>query len=255
MRVRSLFPSTALVLALVLWEGLTRALEISPFILPAPTAILAALRQNGLSLAASGLVTFYITLSALALAVATGLVLAFCFSVSKILEATFYPFAVALQVTPIVSLAPLILIWTGIDGINTALVIIAWIAAFFPLLTTLSAGIKAVDPLLSDLFTLYGASKLQRFLKLTLPSLMPFFFSGLKVSAGLALVGAVVAEFVAGSGGATGLAWRIVEAGHRLETATMMAGLVLLSAIGLVQFYLISAIEAIVLKGRRARDG
>ncbi len=170
---------------------------------------------------------------------------------SRSFEAAFYPLAVILQVTPIVAVAPLILIWVGIDHVDRALVIIAWLAAFFPILSNMTAGMKLVDKNLDDLFTLYGADRWQRFRLLLWPSAMPYLLASLKISGGLALIGAVVAEFVAGSGGSQGLSWRILEAGNRLQTEKVFAGLFLLAVLGVSLFYLFSWLENTVLKYRR----
>jgi len=188
-------------------------------------------------------VTLKISLIALVLAVFTGVLLALGFSLSRAFEQTFYPVAVVMQVTPIVSVAPLILIWVGIDNVERALVIISWLAAFFPILSNMSAGLKSVDPNLSDLFKLYNASRWQRFWKLLWPSALPYLLSSLKISGGLALIGSVVAEFVAGSGGSNGLAWRILEAGNRLQVEKMFAGLILLAVMGVMIFYSFSYLE------------
>ena len=158
-----------------------------------------------------------------------------------------YPYVVTLQVTPVVAIAPLILIWVGFDNISRALVIIAWIVAFFPLLTNTVQGLRSIDPQLHDLMSLSGAAWWQRLIYLELPAALPAMLTGAKISGGLALIGAVVAEFVAGSGASTGLAWRIIEAGNRLEIATMFASLALLSLLGIFLFYFLSFIEWILL--------
>jgi len=148
-----------------------------------------------------------------------------------------------LQVTPVVAIAPLIIIWVGFERINVALVILASIVAFFPIVSNMTLGLRSADSNLVDLFRLYGASRWQVFRRLQMPTALPLLLSAMKVSGGLALIGAVVAEFVAGSGTATGLAWRIVEAGNRLEIAKMFAALGLLSAVGILNFYALSALE------------
>ncbi len=165
------------------------------------------------------------------------------FSQSKLIETALYPYAVVLQVTPVVAIAPLILIWVGFDHIDLALLILAWIVAFFPILSNTTLGLRSADHNLIDLFRLYGASRWQILARLQLPTAMPYLLGAMKVSGGLALIGAVVAEFVAGSGTATGLAWRIVEAGNRLQIAKMFAALALLSALGIVIFFALSWLE------------
>jgi len=174
--------------------------------------------------------------------------LAVIFTRARAVELAFYPYVVTLQVTPVVAIAPLILIWVGFNNVETAMVIIAWIVAFFPVLTNSVQGLRSIDGQLHDLMTLSRANSWQRLLYLEIPAALPAVLTGAKISAGLALIGAVVAEFVAGSGASTGLAWRIIEAGNRLEIATMFAALFLLSVLGIGIFYLLSFIEWLALR-------
>lgn len=240
---RVLLPAAALLLVLLFWHFYVTWNEVPKFILPSPLAIGGALADNAslwLSAAAS---TLNVTLQALLAAALSGILLALAFSLSRTFEATLYPFAVILQVTPVVAVAPLVIIWVGIDNVERAQVIIAWLVAFFPILANMSAGLKSVDLSLNDLFTLYGATPLQRFRLLLWPTALPYLLASLKISGGLALIGGVVAEFVAGSGTATGLAWRIIESGNRLQIENMFAGLILLAAMGMLIFYGFSALE------------
>jgi NitT/TauT family transport system permease protein len=165
------------------------------------------------------------------------------FSQSKWIENALYPYAVVMQVTPVVAIAPLILIWVGYDRVELALVIIAFLVAFFPILSNTTLGLKSANHDLIDLFRLYGASRWQILWRLQLPGALPYLLGAMKIAGGLALIGAVVAEFVAGSGSATGLAWRIIEAGNRLQTAKLFACLGLLAALGIVIFAALSALE------------
>lgn len=248
---KTLLPVGALVLALLFWQLYVTAADVPKFVLPPPSAIWAALVENtSLWVSAAGS-TLWVTVQALFAAVVSGVLLALAFSLSRTFEATVYPFAIVLQVTPVVAIAPLVIIWVGIDNVERAQVIIAWLVAFFPILANMSAGLKSVDANLDDLFTLYRASALQRFRLLLWPTALPYLLASLKVSGGLALIGGVVAEFVAGSGTATGLAWRIIEAGNRLQIEKMFAGLLLLAAIGMMIFYGFSALERFLLATRR----
>ncbi len=192
--------------------------------------------------------TLRITLLAFALAVVSGVALAILFSQSRIVEMALYPYAVILQVTPVVAIAPLIVIWVGFDRINLALLILAWIVAFFPILSNTTLGLRSADHNLIDLFRLYGASHWQILWRLKFPSALPYLLNGMKTSGGLALIGTVVAEYGAGSGTATGLAWRIVEAGNRLQIARMFAALALLAALGVVIFFALAMLEHFVLR-------
>lgn len=235
---------------LALWESLVRALHVDPFLLPAPSAIVGALNQNWPTLRGAFVYTLEITWIALALALISGALFAFIIHRSRLAEAAILPVAVILQVTPVVAIAPIILIWTGVEEPARALIIIAWIVAFFPILSATLSGLKAIDPALKDLFQLYKANAWQSFWRLDLPGSLPALLSGLKIASGLALIGAVVAEFAAGSGTSQGLAWRLVEAGNRLEIPTMFACLVLLSTLGLAQYAALAGLEAWVLRQR-----
>jgi NitT/TauT family transport system permease protein len=231
-----------------LWQGIVRAEAIPVYVLPAPSDIAAALEDNFTSLMASLLATFTVTLEAFFAALFSGVGLAILFSQSRLMERLLYPYAVILQVTPVVAIAPLILIWVGFDHINNALVLIAGLVAFFPILSNTTLGLKSADFNLLDLMRLYGASRWQILWRLQLPTALPYLLGALKIAGGLALIGAVVAEFVAGSGTATGLAWRIVEAGNRLEIATMFAALALLALLGVAIFAALSAVEYALLR-------
>ena len=244
---RYLIPFLLGLALLTLWEIWVGLADVPVFILPAPSLILAALVDNFAALMAALWVTVKVTLLAFVWAVATAVGLAIVFTRARLIEMALYPYVIALQVTPVVAIAPLILIWVGFDNVSRALVIIAWIVAFFPMLTNTVQGLRSVDPQLHDLMTLSGASWWQRLIYLELPAALPAMLTGAKISGGLALIGAVVAEFVAGSGTSTGLAWRIIETGNRLEIATMFASLALLSALGIFLFYLLSFCEWLLL--------
>ena len=245
--MRYLLPFLLGLALLTLWEIWVGLADVPVFVLPAPSLILAALVDNFTALVAALWVTVKVTLLAFIWAVATAVSLAIVFTRARLIEMALYPYVITLQVTPVVAIAPLILIWVGFDNVSRALVIIAWIVAFFPMLTNTVQGLRSVDPQLHDLMTLSGASWWQRLIYLELPAALPAMLTGAKISGGLALIGAVVAEFVAGSGTSTGLAWRIIEAGNRLEIATMFASLALLSALGIFLFYLLSFCEWLLL--------
>ena len=245
--MRYLLPFLLGLALLTLWEIWVGLADVPVFVLPAPSLILAALVDNFTALMAALWVTVKVTLLAFVWAVATAVSLAIVFTRARLIEMALYPYVITLQVTPVVAIAPLILIWVGFDNVSRALVIIAWIVAFFPMLTNTVQGLRSVDPQLHDLMTLSGASWWQRLIYLELPAALPAMLTGAKISGGLALIGAVVAEFVAGSGTSTGLAWRIIEAGNRLEIATMFASLALLSALGIFLFYLLSFCEWLLL--------
>jgi NitT/TauT family transport system permease protein len=241
--LRILAPAVVLALGIVLWDLVVRINGIPPYILPSPELVLSTLFADWPILWSSLLATLQTTLEGLALAVAGGIGLAVLFNQSRLIEHSLYPYAVILQVTPVVAIAPLILIWVGFERINLALVIIATLVAFFPILAGATLGLKSADFNLVDLARLYKASRAQIIWRIRLPTALPYLLSGMKTAGGLALIGAVVAEFVAGSGTATGLAWRIVESGNRLEIATLFAALALLAATGVLIFAALSLLE------------
>ncbi len=235
------------VMFLAAWESIVRLNGIPPYILPAPSAVAGSLLVDGPSLMGSLLVTLRITLAALAAAAFFGGAIALLFSRSRILELSLFPYAVILQVTPIVAIAPLIIIWVRQPFL--ALLVCAWIVAFFPIVSNTTVGLNSADRNLLALFRLYGASPGQVLLYLRLPTALPYFLAGLRISGGLALIGAVVAEFVAGTGGAeTGLAFRILEAGYRLAIPRMFAALFLLSLTGIVIYLLLDLLSRRLLR-------
>jgi NitT/TauT family transport system permease protein len=238
-----LFPLLLAVAVLAAWEWIVAAKQIPPYILPAPSAIFAALMQNWSSLSASMLVTITVTLEGFAGAVIAAVLLAIVFSQSRLAERALYPYAVILQVTPMVAIAPLILIWVGFERIDLALALIAGMIAFFPILSNAAQGLKSADFNLIDLTRLYGASRFQTLVKVQMPSALPQLLTGMKVGGVIALIGEVTAEFAAGSGTASGLAWRIVESGNRLEIATLFAALALLALTGILFFAALSLLE------------
>jgi NitT/TauT family transport system permease protein len=232
---------------LALWEAAVRWQAVPPYILPGPLLIGETLLRDGPSLMGSLAVTLRITLAALAAAALVGGALALLFARSRLLELSFFPYAVILQVTPIVAIAPLIIIW--IQNTFAALLVCAWIVAFFPIVSNTTLGLNSADRNLRDLFRLYGASPWQTMALLRLPTALPYFLAGLRISGGLALIGAVVAEFVAGTGGAeTGLAFRILEAGYRLQIPRLFAALFLLSAAGIAIYAALSLLSWLLLR-------
>jgi len=229
------------------WEFLVRYLAIPKYVLPAPSLIAEAFWDDFPSLMGSLWVTLSVTLSAFLIALVLGVAVAIVFVQSRLFEVSLFPYAVVLQVTPIVSIAPLVLIWVGLDHLERALLILATIVAFFPILSNTTLGLKSVDHNLQNLLDLYHATRWQRLKELQFPSALPYLLGGMKISGGLALIGAVVAEFVAGSGTGTGLAWRIIEAGNRLNIPRMFAALMLLSFLGIAIFFSLSALEYLLL--------
>lgn len=249
----ALAPLVLIALILTVWEIAVRVLGTPAYLLPAPSAIAVALVDNAPILLASAGTTLGMALTALAIASVVALALALVVALSPLLESAVRPLAVVLQVTPIVAIAPLVNIWAGLDHPQRAVIGLAALVAFFPIFSGAVTGLKAVDPDLERLFQLYGATRLQRLRRLRLPSALPFLLEGHKVAAGLAVIGAVVAEFVSGSGGAQGLAWRLLEAANRLQTAKMFAALLLLGLMGAAAHAVFQALENWALKRWRGR--
>lgn len=229
------------------WEAIVRARNIPAYILPAPSAILAKLIEDRELLFSSLLVTLGVTLEALVVATIAAVALALPIAQSKWLERALLPFAVVLQVTPIIAIAPLLLVYLQPDN---AVLVCAFLVAFFPILSNTSLGLASVDHGLRDLFDLYRASAWQKLIYLRLPAALPQFLAGLRIGGGLSLIGAIVAELAAGaSGQGTGLAFRIVEAGFRLDIPRMFAALALISLSGLAIYGALAALSHYLLRG------
>lgn len=241
-------PLAVAVLVLGAWEWAVAHWQVPPYVLPAPSAIAKAFASNSASLMQALTATLLITIEGFLGALAVAVALATLFSQSRLAERSLYPYAVVLQVTPIVAIAPLILIWVGFDRIDLALSLLAGIIAFFPMLSSITLGLKSVDFNLIDLARLYGGSRWQILMKVQWPSALPYLLSGMKTGGVIALIGEVTAEFAAGSGTATGLAWRITESSNRLEIATTFAALALLAALGIAIFAALSLLEWALLR-------
>lgn len=234
MSVSRAAPYLTFLILLAGWEAAVRGFGIPPHILPAPSLILATLATDARLLFGSLLVTLRITLLALLIAVIAGVALAVLFASSRLAERALFPIAVTLQVTPVIAIAPLLLIYLEP---NAAVLACAALVAFFPILSNTALGLASADRQLRDLFVLYDASGWNTLLLLRVPSALPYFLGGLRIAGGLALIGAVVGEIAAGAAGAgSGLAWRIVEAGHRINIPRMYAALVLIALAGIAIF-------------------
>lgn len=248
-----LAPLVLVALLLAAWEIACRAMQVPAYFLPPPSAVAVALTENLPALAAASWRTLSTALIALVLASLIAQALAIATALSPLLDRAIRPLASVVQVTPVVAIAPLVLIWAGLDHPERALVTLAVLVAFFPIFSGAVAGLRSADPDLERLFALYGAGRWQTVARLRLPSAVPFLLEGHKVGAGLALIGAVVAEFGAGSGGVRGLAWQILDAGNKLQTARMIAALVVLGAMGVALHALLEAVERAGLKWWRGR--
>ena len=244
---RWLMPLLIMGAALILWDRICVWNEIPPYILPRPWLVMTTLWDDAAILLPALLVTLKITFLSLLLAVTGGVGLAVLFAQSRWVEMSLFPFAIILQVTPIVAIFPLINIY--VDNQTAKLLLCAWIVAFFPILSNTTLGLNSIDRNLLDYFKLNGASRWQTLWHLRLPASMPYFLGGLKIAGGLALIGAVVAEFVAGAAGQeSGLASRIIEAGYRLKIPRLFAALLLISLTGILIFITLSAISHLILR-------
>ncbi|HVX76621.1 MAG TPA: ABC transporter permease [Bradyrhizobium sp.] len=244
--VQVLLPAAVLALGIVAWGVVVRLYQIPPYVLPGPDVVFQTLVSDWPVLWRSLLTTLGTTLEGFIAASIGGIALALLFNQSKWLEYSLFPYAVILQVTPVIAIAPLLLIYLPQQ---TAVIVCAWIVGFFPVLSNTTLGLNSVDRNLAGLFQLYGASRLQTLLYLKLPAALPFILGGLRIAGGLSLIGAVVAEIAAGSAGAgSGLAYRIAESGYRLNIPRMFAALLLLSAAGIVIYGLLALISHLILR-------
>jgi NitT/TauT family transport system permease protein len=231
---------------LAAWEAVCRAFAIPSYLVPAPSLIGETFVADAPALMHSLLATLQVTLIALALSIVIGTAVAFLFVQSPIIERSFFPYAIILQVTPIVAIAPLIIIL--VKNTQGALIICATIIAIFPIISNTTVGLRSVDAGHQDLFTINRASRLQNLVYLRIPGALPYFFAGLRVSSGLALIGAVVAEFVAGTGGrGAGLAYEILQAGYQLDIPRMFAALFLITLTGIALFVVVVSLSRLAL--------
>ncbi len=236
------------ILAILAWDIFVRVTKMPPYLLPGPFLVLKTLISDWNTLFPSLIITLQITIAAFVSAVISGLLIAILFTQSKWIERSFFPYAVILQTTPIVAIAPLIIIWLR-NNTFAALVVCAWIVALFPIISNTTLGLNSVDHNLSNVFQLYKASRWQTLLYLRLPAAMPYFLGGLRISGGLALIGAVVAEFVAGTGGtSSGLAYQILMASYNLQIPKMFAALFLTTALGVIIFVALTVLSDFLLK-------
>jgi NitT/TauT family transport system permease protein len=251
--LETLAPILLVAVLLGLWETACYLTGVPAYFLPAPSAVAAAMAQDWALLLGSAWKTLSTALLALAFASLTACSLALIISTNRLLEKAVQPLAVALQVTPVVAIAPQVVIWAGLAHPDRAIISLAVIVAFFPIFSGALTGLKSTDPDLERLFDLYGATRWQRLLRLRIPSATPFVLEGHKVAGGLAVIGAVVAEFVAGSGGSQGLAWRILESSNRLQTAKTFAAVIVLSLMGALLHAVLQASEQAILRRFRGR--
>jgi NitT/TauT family transport system permease protein len=245
---RSLWPALVAVALLGLWQGWTVWARVPSYLVPSPVEVGRTLVQDWPLLWPALWVTLRITALAFLSAALLGTLIAFAFVQSRWIESAFFPYAVLLQVTPIVSIAPLIIIW--VQDTTASLVICATLVALFPIISNTTVGLRTLDPGLAAYFRLQQASRWQTLIRLRIPSALPYFLAGLRISGGLALIGAVVAEFVAGTGGTgTGLAYQILQSGYQLNIPRLFAALVLISLSGILVFASLAALSRWALGG------
>ncbi|MCE1190687.1 MAG: ABC transporter permease [Acidovorax sp.] len=250
---RVVYPVLVGLVLLALWQGLVTAMELPPYLVPSPLLMVKTLFTDWAALGGSLWVTVKITVLAFAAATVAGVLISFLFVQSKRIETALFPYAVLLQVTPIVAVAPLIIIW--VKDPTASMVICAALVALFPIISNTTLGLRSVEPDLQSYFRLNRATRLQTLVRLRIPSALPYFFGGLRISSGLALIGAVVAEFVAGTGGqGAGLAYQILQAGFQLNIPRMFAALLLISLTGVALFVLMAWLTRLALGGWHASE-
>lgn len=250
---RVVYPALVGLFLLALWQGMVTALELPPYLVPSPVLMFKTLMTDWPTLGVSLWVTTKITLLSFALATLAGVLISFLFVQSKLIETALFPYAVLLQVTPIVAVAPLIIIWVK-DPMGS-MVICAALVALFPIISNTTLGLRSIEPDLQSYFKLNRATRWQTLVRLRIPSALPYFFGGLRISSGLALIGAVVAEFVAGTGGTgAGLAYQILQAGFQLNIPRMFAALLLISLTGVALFALMAWLSRATLGGWHASE-
>ncbi|MCL2929950.1 MAG: ABC transporter permease [Trichodesmium sp. MAG_R01] len=236
------------IIVLLTWEISVEKMNIPPYLLPGPILVIKTMIQEWNGLFMSLITTIKITVVALAVAVSSGVLISILFAQNKLIERSLFPYAVILQTTPIVAISPLIIIWLR-DNTFGALILCAWIVAFFPIISNTTLGLNSVDKNLSDMFKLYGASPWQALIYLRFPSALPYFLGGLRISGGLALIGSVVAEFVAGTGGTrSGIAYQILMSSYNLQIPRMFAALFLTTGLGIAIFVFFTVLSDYLLK-------
>lgn len=250
---RVAYPLIVGLVLLVLWQGLVTGLELPPYLVPSPALMVKTLITDWAALGLALWVTVKITVLAFVTATVVGVLISFLFVQSKGIETALFPYAVLLQVTPIVAVAPLIIIW--VKDPMLSMVICAALVALFPIISNTTLGLRSVEPDLQSYFKLNRATRLQILVRLRIPSALPYFFGGLRISSGLSLIGAVVAEFVAGTGGSgAGLAYQILQAGFQLNIPRMFAALLLISLTGVALFILMAKLSSLALSGWHASE-
>lgn len=246
--VRVLAPAALGIVLLAVWQFATSAFNVPEYLVPSPAAIARTLAEDWSLLTSALMITLKITFLAFALAVVLGVAAAFIFVQSRIVEMSLFPYAVILQVTPIVAIAPLIIIW--VKHPTAALVVCATLVALFPIISNTTLGLRSVSPGLLNLFRMNKASRWQELVRLRIPSAAPYFFGGLRISSGLSLIGAVVAEFVAGTGGTSaGLAYQILQAGFQLNIPRLFAALLMITVTGVLLFLMMVLLSKLALGG------
>ncbi|MDB5829387.1 MAG: putative transporter, permease protein [Variovorax sp.] len=250
---RVLYPLLVGVVLVALWQGLVTVMELPPYLVPSPMLMMQTLITDRVPLGNALLVTLKITVLSFVLATVLGVLISFLFVQSKRIETALFPYAVLLQVTPIVAVAPLIIIW--VKNPTAAMTVCAALVALFPIIANTTLGLRSIDPDLQSYFKLNRASRWQQLVRLRIPSALPYFFGGLRISSGLALIGAVVAEFVAGTGGSgAGLAYQILQAGFQLNIPRMFAALLLISLTGVGLFVLMAWLSKLALGSWHASE-
>lgn len=245
---RALPPIATFVASAALAELAIRALGVSPLILPSPSAVAVAAFRHGDQLLPALWVTSRSVLLGLALSSTSGIAAAVLLSSSRWVERALYPYAIFFQIVPIVAIAPLLVIWFGYGP--RAVVASAFIVSLFPVIANTLTGLLSVDPDLRDLFRLYGAGPRHTLMKLSLPWALPYILTGLRIAAGLAVIGAIVGEFVGGGG----LGVVVLGAMREQRTDLVFAAVLYASGLGLLLFAAVDLSSQLALRRWQARD-
>jgi NitT/TauT family transport system permease protein len=247
MRRALLPPVVAAILGLLFWEGLVRTFRPAAWLMPPPSAIaLAAWAELG-TLGGACLTTGLSAVAGFVLSAVLGVLVAVLLSTSELVERAFHPYAILLQTVPIVAIAPLLVLWFGVGP--RAVTASAFIVSVFPVITNALAGIRSVDPNLRDLFRLYGASRWAVLFKLELPHATSSIATGLRVASGLAVIGAIVGEFVAGfAEGRPGLGIVVLTSYRQLRTDLLFAAVGCSALLGMALFGAVGVAAGLALR-------
>jgi ABC-type nitrate/sulfonate/bicarbonate transport system permease component len=236
-------PAALIVLVLLgIWEGYVRLWAVPKWLLPAPSVITMTVIVSRSLLLDHTLVTLLEVVIGFGLALLCGVLLACGIAASQTLERALYPFVIASQMVPIIVIAPLLLIWVGY-GLTPKIIVVA-LTAFFPIVVNMADGLKSVDPDAVNLLRTMGASRWQIFVKVQVPTSLPFLFSGLRIAMAVSVIGAVIGEWM---GSSQGLGYLMIRSKPQFLTERVFAAIVVLSVMGVALFTLVGIVEKLAI--------